>query len=59
MGSITEAHVTIGARFPPIPAILVAKIEAGDFVDMAELLPDRWGITKSSASDELYRGYSN
>ena len=50
-GNMTEAHATVGARLPPVPARLVAKIEAGDFVDMAELLPDRWGITKSSASD--------
>ena len=59
MGNITEAYATIGAGLPPVPARLVvkieAKIEAGDFVDMVELLPDMWGITKSSASDELSR----
>ena len=55
-GNMTEAHTTIGAGLPPVPARLVAKIEAGDFVDMAELLPDRWGIAKSSASAITFAG---
>ena len=39
-GTVTEAHVTI---------------EAGEFVDMAELLPDRWGSTISLVGDETLR----
>jgi len=42
------AHsVTLGAGLPPVPPKLVAKIEAGEFIDMGELLPDCVGITRS------------
>ena len=51
-GPITDCQVMIGAGLPPIPAKLVSKIEAGEFVDMAELLPDRFGIAKSRPGDE-------
>ena len=54
-GIIMDAHVTIGAGLPPIPPKLVAKIESGKFVDMAELLPDRWGAARSLAGDESLR----
>ena len=47
-----DSQVMIGAGLPPIPAKLVSKIEAGEFVDMAELLPDRFGIAKSRPGDE-------
>ena len=42
-GIIMDARVTIGVGLPLIPPKLVAKIESGEFVDMAELLPDRFG----------------
>ena len=50
-----DPHVTIGAGLPPIPPKLVAKIESGEFMDMAELLPDRWGAAKSLAGDKSLR----
>ena len=39
------ATLSIGAGLPPVPRKLVNRIQAGEFVDMAELLPDRMGIT--------------
>ena len=36
----TQAPVYIGGGLPPIPARLVKRIENGQFVEMAELLPD-------------------
>ena len=50
-----DSQVMIGAGLPPIPAKLVSKIEAGEFVDMVELLPDRFGIAKSRPGDESAR----
>ena len=54
-----DSQVMIGAGLPPIPAKLVSKIEAGEFVDMAELLPDRFGIAKSRPGDESARPSKN
>ena len=33
--------ITIGAGLPPVPQKLVSRIQAGEYVDMAELLPDQ------------------
>ena len=38
------AALSIGAGLPPVPCKLVKRIQAGEFIDMAELLPDRLGI---------------
>ena len=54
-GAMAVAHVTIGAGHPPVTSKLVAKIEAGEFVDMAELLLHRWGVTKSLTGNEPSR----
>ena len=35
----------IGAGLPPVPQKLVLRIQAGEYVDMVELLPDRLGIS--------------
>ena len=35
--------VTIVAVLPPVPAKLVSRIEAGEYKDMTELLPDLLG----------------
>ena len=35
---------SIGAGFPPVPLKLIERIQAGDFIDMAELLPERLGF---------------
>ena len=37
--------LSVGAGLPPIPKKLVARIQAGEYVDMAELLPDRLGVS--------------
>ena len=34
----------IGAGLPLVPQKLVQRIQAGEFIDMAELLPDRLGV---------------
>ena len=39
--------LSIGAGLPPVPRKLVTHIQVGEFVDMAELLPDRMGITST------------
>lgn len=48
--------LSIGAGLPPVPRKLVTRIQAGEFVDIAELLPDRMGVTStpsfSSDKDE-------
>ena len=36
--------ICIGAGLPPVPQKLVKRIQAGEFIDMSELLPDRLGI---------------
>ena len=38
--------VALGAGLPPVPSRLVARIEAREFIDMGELIPDRVGITR-------------
>ena len=44
--SFQSNTVALGADLPPGPSWLVARIEAGEFIDMGELLPDRVGITR-------------
>ena len=38
-----DTDLCIGAGLPPIPSRLVTRIEAGEFIDMAELIPDHLG----------------
>ena len=52
----SDGYVMIGAGLPPVPAKLVSKIEAGEYVDMTELLPDRLGICKSTSTDNSFKG---
>ena len=47
--------VTIGAGLPPIPAKLVSRIEAGKYINMTELLPDKLGILRTAASDDSFK----
>ena len=42
----------LGAGLPPIPAKLVSRIEAGEFLEMAELLPERLDPTRTLFTDE-------
>ena len=41
----TAEVVTLGAGLPPVPKKLVSRIQAGEFIDMSELLPDRLSAT--------------
>ena len=45
---------SIGAGLPPIPFRLIDRIQAGEFIDMAELLPERLGfnVFNSPMSDD-------
>ena len=37
----TSARSSMGAGIPLVPEKMVSRIEAGEFIEMAELLPDR------------------
>ena len=43
-GTSKDIDLCITAGLPPIPPRLVTRIEVGEFVDMAELLPDTWDL---------------
>ena len=43
--------MTIGEGLPPVPGKLIKKIESGQFIELAELLPDRLGFTAASDDD--------
>ena len=45
--SLPTNTVALGADLPPVPSKLVARIEAGEFIDMGELLSDCVGISRS------------
>ena len=51
----TERSLHMGAGLPLIPAKLVARIEAGVFVDMTELLPNKLGFSKTTLNDDQAR----
>ena len=46
------AMFSVGAGLPPVPKKLVDRIQGGEFVDMAELLPDRMGCTAALFNNE-------
>ena len=48
-----DEYVTIGAGLPPVPTKLVSRIEAEEYIDMTELLPDQLGTTRSPIQLEL------
>ena len=47
--------VTIGTSLPPVPGKLVKTIEAGHFIEMGELLPERLGVANMSTDDEGFK----
>jgi len=51
---IPRPHIAtlLGAGLPPIPAKIVSRIEAGEFIEMADLLPERLDPTRSLFIDE-------
>ena len=44
--------VTIGIGMSPVPAKLVSRIQAGEYINMTELLSDRLGTTRSPTNDD-------
>ena len=52
--------IIVGAAVPPVPSKLVERIKAAEFVDMAELLPERMGMlsTDEPSSKQKVRPYS-
>jgi len=51
------ATLSIDTGLPPVPFKLVKHIQAGEFPDVAELLPDRLGIrTESTDKDDKVTG---
>lgn len=44
--------VSVGAGLPPVPQKLVEQIQAGEYVDMVELLPDRLSTHRSGTAKE-------
>lgn len=49
--STPQLELTIGKGLPPVPGKLITKIESGQFIESAELQPDRLGITAASDND--------
>lgn len=47
----TSSVLSIGAGLLPVPLKLVKRIQAGEFIDMSELLPDRLGINAGPPLD--------
>ena len=47
-----SSSVFIGAVVPPVPPKLVDRIKGGEFIDMAELLPDHIGTINPSSTDK-------
>ena len=43
---------SLGAGLPPVPEKITSRIEAGEFIEMAELLPDRLGTAGMRAGDD-------
>ena len=60
---IKDTRLSIGAGLPPILPRLVAHILSGEFIDMADLLPDQLGPssteTQPKGSRPQYRAISN
>ena len=44
------SSIFIGVAVPPVPPKLVERIKAGDFIDMAELLSNRMGLSSVDES---------
>ena len=44
--------ISIGQGLPPVPKKIVNKIESGEYLDMAELLPDRLGSYRSLTPED-------
>ena len=49
---IKDAELCIGAGIPPIPPRLVTRIQSGEFIDMADLLPDKLAPTNTDRTSK-------
>ena len=47
-----EGGAHMGAGLHSVPARLVSRIEAGKFIDMVELAPDKLWLSKSTLNDD-------
>ena len=47
-----SAVLSISPGLPPVPNKLVARIQAGEFIDMAEFLPDHIGINTTPSKED-------
>ena len=45
----------MGAGIPPVPEKMISSIEAGEYIEMAELLPDRLGSAGMMAGEDQTR----
>ena len=52
---LSNIRSSIGAGLPPVPEKLVSRIEAGEFIEMAELLPDHMGTAGMRTGDDQSR----
>ena len=52
---IKDAELCIGAGIPPIPPRLVTRIQSGEFIDMADLLPDQLAPTSTDRTSKPRR----
>ena len=48
----SSTGVYIGEGLPPVPQKLAERIRRWEFIDMAELLPEFWGLTPSAKEPE-------
>ena len=52
---LSSTRSSIAAGLPPVPKKLVSIIEAGEFIEMAELLPDRMGTAGTRTGKDQSR----
>ena len=51
---VKSMAVSIGPGLPPVPLKIINKIEAGDFIDMDELLPERLGCPMARGQEDQF-----
>ena len=52
LSGIKDTELCIGAGIPPIPPRLVTCIQSGEFIDMADLLPDQLAPTSTDRTSK-------
>ena len=51
----TSTRSSMGAGIPPVPEKMISRIEAGEYIEMAELLPDRLGSAGMTSGEDQTR----